>query len=148
MKFHDYTLDAHARIMSQRVHDTEKLERKAIDVFIDLIGMRTHYEGPVHEQWPHIKLKWTDAGQQAMATFFSREDLLTQNALQATKESTVIDMLIQTLSEARQMRFPRVVIPERPALVTLVWPSPAIDDLQIAADMETCLAAAYFLLNT
>lgn len=38
----------------------------------------------------------------------------------------------------------RITWPDRPVIVSIPWPSADADALMLVADMETCLAAAYF----
>lgn len=97
----------------------------------------------------HIELLWTAQNGNAMATLKSRGKPATTSILFSGKN---LEEESDFLSEVDQMLghwgMPPagITIIERPLLVTIPWPIPHIpkDDLEGIADMETCLAAAFF----
>lgn len=126
MRFHDITIGIGNRL-STRVHESDRLVAEAVALFARLIADEP---APAPRAIPvdgleHITLRWTRVGTGAMATFYARGDL-------ATPFEPGFDATAAT---------------ERPLIATVVWPKPNVPraDLGMIADMETCLAAAFFL---
>lgn len=144
MIFHDYTLRADGSIVSHRVQETEKLVQEAVEIFSDLISGNDSFRKQVHPGLS-IELYWTHVGETALATFYGGDNvLLTTSALTAGKDRGVLDELAGMAGRIFRQPVPRIEIDDRPLLVSLVWPFGRREDLALVADMETCLAAAFF----
>jgi hypothetical protein len=142
MIFHDYTLQADGEIRSHRQTDTDQIVPAAVQVFRDLLRGMDLFRGPVHPHFPAIRLRWDLAPYGALATFSAHGDMLTTSALAHDASSPVFAELAKILATTS------VTMPEThfecPAIVSLVWPVEDRDNMMLVADMETCLAAAYF----
>jgi hypothetical protein len=159
MIFHDLTLSADGTVRSRRTHDTDKLVPDAVSVFgLMLLTHGRSFKAPIpHDDFAHIVLSFTqeDDGA-ALATFFVSGELATTSVLMTGKNERGGEKALLLLQQAlsRAMRrggveagFELVAIPERPVIVTIPWPNPAVRqaDMMFVADMETCLMAAWLL---
>lgn len=147
MIFHDYTLRADGQILSHREQDTAKIEPVAVEVFRSMLRAGPSFTAAIpHPQFAHIQLIWTAIGGNAMATFKSRGELVTSSVLLSGRDPAGEPMLLQHLDKmlAAMGGGPAgLQVTARPLIVSIPWPSGS-PDMGIIADMETCLAAAWF----
>lgn len=139
MLFHDYTMRADGIIASHRQHGTRDLEPRAVLAFAQIVR-QVHFEGAVHPLAPGITLRWDRSADEAMATFYAEDEMLTTSALASAEESSVFAELSK-LTSTRRSKSLQI---ERPAIVSIPWPAQNRDAMMLVADMETCLAAAFF----
>jgi hypothetical protein len=155
MIFHDVTIQI-GSISSRRVHDTTTLVPAAVEIFRLMLeegGENFRVPMPV-DGIEHIELNWTQLGSAAVASFFSRGVPVTTSALasgldddddrraMAGVQSLVMHFYGDSPAEPG---FDLSTYGDRPAIATLAIPVPVSPDIQLIADMETCLAAAFFL---
>jgi hypothetical protein len=150
MIVHDYTLMANSQIRSHRIHDTTALVGPAVDVFTRMFANGQHFCKPIPQvEFEHIELLWTEQNGNAMATFKSRRKPATTSILFSGKNREEESGFLSEVDEMLGvwgMPPAGLTIVERPLLVSIPWPILDIptDDLRGIADMETCLAAAFF----
>lgn len=147
MIFHDYTLRADGQIQSHREQDTAKLEPIAVEIFRSMLQAGANFTAAIpHPQFAHIELIWTAIGGNAMATFKSRGELVTSSVLLSSRdpvgEAQFLQQLDQMLAAIGGGPAGLQVV-DRPLIVSIPWPAGS-PDMGIVADMETCLAAAWF----
>lgn len=163
MRFHDYTI-VHGRIESQRVHESTQLVRAAVAVFRTLLD-HGPYGNYVIPGWDDYRLAWTRERSNAVATFFYRQIPITTNLLlsghdrEAERSAISVLAALEATIEAalpgaaaeHGLGFDLALIRARPAICTIILASSLLAvgaDLPYAmgiiADMETCLAAAFF----
>ena len=160
MIFHDYTIRA-GSIHSRRVHDSARIQPDAVAIFRDLLlSSLDAWKRPIPVPGlEHLNLQWTAIESGAIATFSSRDTPLTLSALLTGQDSdqereilglfqsTLVDIFHQTPIEPG---FDSLTIADRPVILSapIVYPVEMSrqfgSDYAIIADMETCLAAAYF----
>lgn len=157
MRFHDFTVLATGDKRSHRQHDSDELEPAAVEVFHGLLARNgPDFRADVHPHFPRIQLQWTREGESALATFWSGQTPLTISALVAGSLPATDRQVLQHLQQSIvrifadtpiEPGFDLLAISQRPAIITvpLLVPPSLREDLEIAADMETCLAAAFFL---
>jgi hypothetical protein len=162
MRFHDYTI-VHGRIESQRVHESTQLVRAAVAVFRTLLD-----HGPgnyVIPGWDDYRLAWTRERSNAVATFFYRQIPITSNLLLSGHDrdaepsaisalaglEATIEAALPGATAGSGLGFDLALIRARPALCTIILASSLLavgadlpHAMGIIADMETCLAAAFF----
>jgi hypothetical protein len=157
-RFHDITITADGKRYSQRQHEIDKLEPKAVDVFTTMIANagRGFKVKPIDDRFPGFALTWatTTVPGAAFATFFYNKDAVTSCVLLAgldPKERKLLELAWCELQKGwgalLAVSEEMLSIPERPVIVCC----PAFDfmvhgpePLMLVADMETCLAAAFF----
>lgn len=143
MTFHDYTLQADGTIRSHRKQDSTRLVTAAVDFFRPMVLRPTVTEplGPV----PHITLHWTTEQGLAAASFYAHGELATYSILTLANLEIrqFLEPIVRPLLGGQT--FPDLHI-ETPAIVTIPLPNRKVtaSDIQMIADMETCLAAAWF----
>lgn len=158
MIFFDFTVDATGTLRSKRRHDSTRLVPEAVGVFADLF--REHGKECFSQRIPlpalqRIRLQWRRIGDAALAIFFVRDEPLSVSALlPGTDAAADREMLREAqrfinafLADSPvEPAFDLLSITDRPAIVSIPLPTaPDVKgDLAIVADMETCLAAAYF----
>jgi hypothetical protein len=155
MIFHDVSIRI-GSVASRRAHNTTALFPGAVEVFSSMLeryGDQFREPLPV-EGLEHIELHWTQLGTAAVASFYSRGAPATTSALApglaAEDDRRAFDG-IQALvmhfhgDSPTEPGFEVATISERPVIATLPIPIPPSPDIQLIADMETCLAAAFFL---
>ena len=155
MLFHDVTIRI-GSVASRRTHDSATLRPAAVELFRDLIerhGEEFRVGLPV-EVRDHVELALTRAGSAALATFWAPGAPVTTSALvpginprddrQALEglQSLILCLCGDCPAEPG---FDLLTIPDRPLLATLPLPIPPGPDMDMIADAETCLAAAFFL---
>lgn len=147
MIFHDYTLRADGTIQSHREHNTRDLATPAVRMFSEMLAAGPQFRRPIPvPAFGHIDLHWTAAGGNAMASFAASGALVTTSILlsgrspaQEPELLAALDSILASLGQSPA----GLVIAARPVLITI--PLPVVSpDVGLIADMETCLAAAYF----
>lgn len=157
MTFHDVTLEA-GGLYSERVQDTDRIAPAAVAVFAGMIAagggdfVRPVPVGPA----AHVRLRWTAARTAAVATFYAAGELATSSVLlsgvreadDAAAAAAFRGLVTRAFSGTpAEPGFDVLGLARRPLVASLPWPNPAVApaDLGLIADMETCLAAAWFL---
>ncbi len=156
MTFHDITIVI-GSVHSRRTHDTAGLVPGAVEVFRSMLDRHgDNFREPLPiPAFAHIGLSWTRQGTAAVASFWARGDPVTTSALapglDAGDDHAALDG-IQSLvlhfhgDSPSEPAFDLLTIADRPLLATVPIPVPSNRaDMAIIADMETCLAAAFFL---
>jgi hypothetical protein len=155
--FYDLTIDSTGDRFSKRAKDSATLSPAAVRVMRGLIGANGG-EIPL-DGLRHIRLQWTTDPARpgtALATFLSRKHPLTTSVLLTDSTSVddaryaakIVQGLLQKILRSLpgiEPGFDLLAVTERPVIATLVLPGLPHPDLPMVADMETCLAAAYFL---
>lgn len=158
MIFYDVTI-ATGSVASRRTHDTASLHAPAIEAIRSIVD---RYGDHFRESLPfpglgHIELNWTHQGTAAIATFWSRGAPITTSALAPGLDVDDDETVLRAVQELLVLRwhgdspeepgFDLLRIADRPLLATVPIPAPSVGsvDLPMIADMETCLAAAFFL---
>jgi len=154
MRFHDYTITADGALYSSRVQDTSAIEPLALAVFEELPHDSVKVLIPL--PWPgprRITLDWFPLGTAAVARFRVAGELATVCALVSGRDPQVdagalaeLERPVSEFCQAAGLPPGRGILEAsgRPALLALVVPT-LRPELPIIADMETCLAAAFFL---
>ena len=154
--FHDVTLDAAGNIRSRRTHDGTRLSPADVKIFRDLIerhGADFCVGLPVKGR-EHVELSLTRYGTAALAAFWSRGEPVTTSALAPGLDADADREVLEGLQlfvmrfcgdSPAEPGFDLLTIPDRPLLATLPLPIPPGPDMDMIADAETCLAAAFFL---
>jgi hypothetical protein len=166
MRFYDYTI-VQGRIDSQRVHESTQLVRAAVAVFQRLLNQGPHGTSLI-PGWDDYRLVWTCERSNAIATFRYREIPMTTNLLLSGRDrdaersainalagmeatlAATMEAALPGASAGSGLGFDLARIRARPALCTLILPSSLAvgadlpHALGLIADMETCLAAAFF----
>jgi hypothetical protein len=155
MIFHGYTISALGRCANKEKHDSDKLAREAVEffgAFLDRHGNKFQAVIPL-KGVGRLDLDWTsDHLSCAMATFASEGELLATDVI-VSGISPQADMGVlkfgQTALEnvcgmAEESVFEDLLkIGERPALASIRWSSESRKTMDLLADMEVCLAAAF-----
>jgi hypothetical protein len=169
VRFEDYTIDAAGNRISHRRHYSEDLGREAMEFMARMLragggfgaggfGAGGWRRPLPHDEFVHVELHWTSESDGAgLASFYARGQIVTTSALASGRDREADRAALKALQQCvlQVMRpagiepvFDLMALPERPLLATVPWPappSPALrEDLIVIADMETCLAAAYF----
>lgn len=154
MRFYDYTIVA-GEPWSRREHDSMAMVRRAVAIFgrmLDAHGTSFREAIPYSQGY---ELQWTLYGSgAALATFWFGGVPVTSSLLFAGVDPDSecemlerVEGLLQTGGAAAGAGQPLRAITERPVILTIVLPS-AIgagqEAIGIIADMESCLAAAFF----
>ena len=157
MYFHEITVNATGRRRSTRQHDAGRQESGAVAICAKLL--RDHgpdFNEPISAaNLDYIRLLFASKRSAAVATFYAHNELVTTSALLSgiddQADAAILQafrrMLVQAMHDTGiKARFNVDAFPERPAIVTVPWTNAIVDpgDIQIIADMETCLAAAFF----
>jgi hypothetical protein len=156
--FHDVTLEA-GDLVSRRVHDTGTLAPEAVRVFTKMLRVGgDHFRKTIPVPGlGRLELSWTSETRgAAMATFWSGgKHPLTTSALLSGLDPAADAEAAQALQGLALQLFRGTpiepgfslrAIAERPLIASLIVPALEVHpDLAIVADMETCLAAAFFL---
>jgi hypothetical protein len=151
MIFHDFTLAADGHIRSQRRHESGSLAVDAVAVFAGMLRTGGHcFRGAIPvPAFSDIELHWTqESDDAAVATFLEDDAPVTTSALlKGVSSGADSDALIALQDLIQQLGrgvlgHDVISIEERPAIVSV--PFAMSPRLPIIADMETCLAAAYF----
>jgi hypothetical protein len=163
MQFTDITVDVAGQQQSTRQHDTSRLESGVVAIFARMI--REH--GPCFDRpipMPgliYIRLRLTSTFTSgpptaALATFTTHgEMVITTSALLAGIDDQADGQVMRAFAETImrgihdtgiEPGFDADAFHERPAIIGVRWPNPKVDpaDLELVADMATCLAAAFF----
>lgn len=159
MTFHDFTLTLMGEVRSRRVHESAGLAAGAVEIFCDLFE-RHGGEFRVPVPAPAglgVELHWSEDAALpgcAFATFYAKGSIVTTSALCAGADPGADRKHLQSLQSllfhlwrggSVEPAIDLLSIADRPAIVSVPFgPSPA---MSMVADMETCLAAAYFLEN-
>lgn len=159
MRFHDITVTGTGDRRSARQHESEELVPEAVAIFARLLaqGGRT-FRLPIPVDFAsHLELHWTqESDSTAMATFWRGQVPITHSVLlagdDAVHERAVVDAAQRTIvgmlrgATDVEPGFDLRSIEERPVIVSipLLGSVAHRDDLMLVADMETCLAAAFF----
>lgn len=155
MIFHDITIVAGQRV-SARQHESSSLVRAAVEVFRDMLERyRNGFERPIPiDNFRHIRLRWTsEKTGAALATFWSGQVPLTTSALVSSSEAdreclaSLHGMLLRLFHGSPvEPGFDLLAVTERPLIASAVLPIPPSlrHDMEVVADMETCMAAAFF----
>jgi hypothetical protein len=158
MKFYDYTIVSGERD-SRREHETDELEPAAVEVFRDMLeGHGAWFRAPIpREGFGDYELQWTADNGVAVATFYHNGIAVTISILLPGRDlefevstvhgvrAAVLCVDSKTLTEAD---FETSSAADRPAILTFILTTAGLvreDAVMMIADMETCLAAAYFL---
>jgi hypothetical protein len=142
MTFHDYTISADGGVISHRVWDSAALVAPAVDAFRPFA--RGALNGPVHPDFAHIDLRVTVIGGAAVATFTANGQIGTFSVLATTPEDqAIITDALQRIAHQFGSAIGELHI-EYPAIVSMPFPGTNEADMGLIADMETCLAAAFF----
>ena len=157
MIFHDITIVI-GSVHSRRTHDTGGLVRAAVEVFRSMLNRHgENFREPLPvDGLGHIELNWTRQGTAAVATFWSGGTPVTTSALApglSADDDQAVLWGVQSLilrfhgDSPAEPGFDLLTIPDRPLIATLPIPVPVTNpaDMAMIADMETCLAAAFFL---
>ena len=157
MIFFDYTIPAGGRY-SRREHDSATLEPDAVAIFTDMLRTGGAHFLKQIAPLPGYRLRWTseDAGA-AVATFEHHNIPITTSALLAADLERVIELkVIRVVQElivhlyhdtGMEPGFDILNIEDRPVILSAILPSAGAagpDAVGMIADMETCLAAAFF----
>jgi hypothetical protein len=157
VQFHDFTISSDGRSRSTRVHDSERLEPLAVAVFRRMLErggdvFREDVPVPV----PGVQLHWTsEHPSAALATFWHGGVPVTTSALlrgiDPEADSVTVGLLQAMIEDlcgqcGITAKAALLVINERPVIASYIIPNPRVDRevLGLVADMETCLAAAFF----
>lgn len=159
MIYHDVTIAAMGERRSHRTHDTARLAPEAVEVFAGMLARHgpAFFEPIPIPAFAHLSLRWTAAlPGVALATFGRGDHPYTTSVLLAgtnpadepaalrTVQGLVNDLLRQLAPAGTEPGYDLAGVRERPVIASVVLPSAVPgDDLQLIADMETCLAAAY-----
>lgn len=156
MIYHDLTVTLLGDRTSRRKHDSRRLVRGAVEVFRDLLDR--HGDG-FREPIPvagleSIDLQWTSEPPHtaAVATFWSGAVPVTTSALVSGRELAadkaalrgVQSLVVSLLPPGIEPGFDLLTTRERPAIVSVPLPFADPATMGLVADMETCLAAAFF----
>jgi hypothetical protein len=155
--FHDVTISI-GSVYSRRTHDSAALVPGAVEFFRSILDRSgPNFREPLPDrQLAHIELQWTRQGTAAAATFWSRGAPVTTSALAPGLDAGDDETALRAIQELLVLRFhgdsatepgfDLLTIAERPLLATVPIPVPSAGsiDLALIADMETCLAAAFF----
>ena len=164
MIFHDVTVTLAGKQVSRRVHETSRLVAGAVEVFRDMLERHgSHFREPIPvPQFAEVQLAWTaDPAYPgcAAATFYrgAGNAILTTSMLVAGIDPAADrvalqhqqSMLFQILrSRGAEPAIDLLAIADRPLIVSTPFPQETWEGVQavsVVADMETCLAAAFFL---
>jgi hypothetical protein len=155
MKFFDYTILAGSS-HSRREHESTGLVREAVAVFARMLEQGgQHFKSPVPPV-PDFVLSVTRHRTVALATFFHRGTPVTTSALVPGRDPDDDREVIAGLQKMltgmfhgtpMEPGFDMAAIRERPAIFSAVLATAALagpEATGMVADMETCLAAAFF----
>lgn len=156
MRFYDYTLIA-GGTLSRREHESSSLGRGAVEVFRDMLEKHENsFRAPVPMANRYILMLSSENTGVALATFLYREIPITTSVLLSGKNSRDEAKAIEETQKMIVRMFQNTgmepgwdlrEIQERPVIVSLILPSAMAagrEAVGMVADMETCLAAAYF----
>ena len=159
MKFWDYTLALSGSIFASRVQESSALSAAAVEVFATMLDDTPPWRKPIpHSAASQFELQLTpyDEGEpEALFTFWrgpGKQRLITTGALlpgiDAGHDGVSIEQLQSTILQvsrrtAIEPAFDAAKIARRPAVVSIPFPADP-EDIVLVADMETCLAAAWF----
>ena len=165
MIFHDFTVLATGEIRSRRVHETDALEPAAVEWFSALLAEGGEdFRREVHPGIaPGLALWWTRKGPgRATATFLQGREPLNVSALlmggdpEAERrhlrelQADIVSALWRAADPSFEPAGDILSLAERPLLATVpLCADPRLRDaVMMAADMSTCLAAAFFLAES
>ena len=158
--FFDATIELPGFVRSMRTHDPKRLVRRAVEVFSRMLDDHgDDFIEPIPlSPFKHIKLFWTKRPHStAFATFLSGDVPLTTSVLSAGVDKDA-DLKAMLMTQDLIVKVDRMMgvrprnglasIRERPLIASIPLPfhpsEGLLDDLRMIADMETCLAAAFF----
>jgi hypothetical protein len=158
MIYHDITIQLDGRQRSQRQHESTALVRGAVEVFRYMLETGTaNFRRPMaHKDFTRIQLQWTqETWSAAVATFWVGQIPLTTSALASGRDAAADQEVLRAAQglvlkffgdSPVEPAFDLLRIEERPVIASVVLPVPLSlhEDLGLVADMETCLAAAFF----
>lgn len=167
MRFADYTILPNGEKHSKRKHYSEMLVRSAVDVFAQaMLPSPCDFRAPIPvREFAHIQLQFTSTDPaSALATFWAPErgqtemvPLTTSVLLRGTdrhaeKQAQIAaqGLIVKLLRDAgaidagMEPAYDLIGLPERPMIASIVIYPGRHPDMQVIADMETCLAAAWF----
>lgn len=165
MIYHDVTVTLRGQKLSRRTHESDRLVKAAVEVFRDMLGRHgPAFREPIpHAAFAHVQLQWTSEEAClgcALATFWrgaGKGGLLTTSALVSGRDPAADKAVLQHLQSTLCQILRRsgvepaidlLSLGERPLIASIPFPqssAKAMGDLAVVADMETCLAAAFFL---
>lgn len=171
--FHDYTLrpaQGKGKNYSYRKQGFKTLDQEAVTTFRVMLGEhaeKQHWEAPIPvEGCEHIMLKFTGCGSRVALATFCVENLdselpeflwlpVTMNALlgglpeDEEDEQVAMGQMGRMWLDTWGKHGVELPVPphlRKPALATIILPGAELatkKDIQLIADMETCLAAAF-----
>jgi len=156
MQFHVFMVSAFGHVASKQKHDSLKLARDAVGFFSTLLD---RHGGEFQAVIPikgvgNLNLQWKSEHLScAMASISSQEELLTTDLIVSGinpeadhKALLQCQAALENVCRAAGERPPSedlLKIPERPALACIRWSSESRKTMDMLADMEICLAAAF-----
>ncbi len=156
MIFHAFTVSAFGHVASKQKQDSLKLARDAVGFFsalLDRHGNEFHALIPI-KGVGNLDLQWKSEHLScAMANVSSQGELLTTDLIVSginpeadRKALRQCQTALENVCQAAGERAPSedlLKIPERPALACIRWYSDRRKTMDMLADMEICLAAAF-----
>jgi hypothetical protein len=156
--FHDITIVI-GSVHSRRTHDTAALVSGAVEFFRSFLDRSgPNFREPLPDRGlAHIELQWTREGTAAVASFWSHGAPVTTSALAPGLDIRDDETVLRAVQELLVLRFhgdspsepgfDLLRITQRPLLATMPIPVPMTSpaDMAMIADMEICLAAAFFM---
>lgn len=160
MIFYSRTISLLGEPQALWTHDSDRLVQSAVEVFRPLVGLAGVKRWPVPGAWRGFEIEWTIEFGAALVSFYFRGSGLTFAALLTGSSSgdcaslSVLQKVVATFAPLFEIPTDDLTrYAERPLLLTIALPpvAPLHFDpeasravLPIVADMEVCLAAAYF----
>ena len=153
MNFHDYTVSPTGKVSSCRLHDSADLAPEAVGVFAKMLEVSQEFRAVVPLPGrARIELDWSSEGQVAGASFYADGRLLSTSLLLAGREHLETQVRA-AFQECIQAFCPNLApeacrewqaVKDRPVIFSVRCPTMDAESMELTADMETCLAAAFF----
>jgi hypothetical protein len=158
MIYYDCTVTLAGDAYSRRTHDSARLVRAAVDVFARMLaahGDSFREPVPVPPGSAPVWLGWDapEPGTAGLATFFAAGEVAVTSSVLLSgydpaadrKAAVYLQALIRRCHpEQVEPGYDLMAIRERPVIVSVPLPWADPETMALVADMETCLAAAYF----
>jgi hypothetical protein len=159
MIYYDVTINMLGVAVGKRIHDSDTLHPEGVRFFVDMLaaqGDDFHLPLPL-DAVRHIQLSWSSPENGvALASYYHQCQLATTSVLLAgtnpEAEQRVLNRVQRMLTAVigagpLEPGCDLLNVPMRPVILTIPWADPAIavEDLYLIADMENCLAAAFFV---
>jgi hypothetical protein len=155
MIIHGFAISAFGHCAEKSEHESAKLVRSAVGYLTSLLeghGNSFHAKIPL-KRVGYIDLRWTSEHLSAgIGTFYVEADLLSTNimvsGINPAADQKVLETGQSALRKVCETAGERVAddllrIQERPAVATIRWSTRDRKAMDLVADMEICLAAAF-----